>query len=117
MALPCSESKAGHAREKEIYDTLRSAGARAVGFMVDDEAESNLCEFKLGGSSISVPIAIADYEKAWLKENPQSSRSHSSLNEHRAKARELKERAAWAVMAASIRAQIAMIANRSVTYR
>lgn len=47
MPLPYSSSTAGQAREKEIRDTLRSVGATAVGFMVDDDADQIIAQFRL----------------------------------------------------------------------
>lgn len=109
MTLPYSSSTAGQAREKEIRDTLRAVGATAVGFMVDDDADQIICQFRLHGREITIPVSVGAYERAWLKENPQGARSRISPAEHRKKARAQAERATWAVMADWIKAQAAMM--------
>lgn len=106
--LPYASSKAGAGREKEIRDLLKGAGATAVGFMVDDEnGGSVICQFKLGGRQITVPVSVSAYESAWLKSTPCGSRT--ALADHRRKARAQAEIAVWAVLADWIKAQVAMI--------
>jgi len=94
MALPYASSSAGQAREKEIRDTLRSVGATAVGFMVDDDSDRIICQFRLRGREITVPLWIGAYERAWLAENPHNRRMRSTEAQHGKKARAQAERAA-----------------------
>lgn len=110
MALPYAFSTAGKAREKEIRDTLRSVGASAVGFMVDDDSDQIIAQFRLHGREITIPVRIGAYQEAWLRENPHTSRMRSSPAQHRAKARQQAERATWAILADWIKAQAAMMA-------
>jgi len=106
--LPYASSKAGSGREKEIRDMLKGVGATAVGFMVDDEnGGSVICQFKLAGREITVPVSIAAYEKAWLKVVPCGSRTAQA--DHKRKARAQAEIAVWAVLADWIKAQTAMM--------
>lgn len=105
--LPYAKSTAGQGREKEIRDTLRSVGASAVGFMVDDDRDEVICQFRLHGREITVPISISSYERAWLKAYPCGPRTKRP--EHERKAREQAERAVWAVLADWIKAQAAMM--------
>lgn len=109
MTLPYASSTAGQGREREIRDTLRSVGASAVGFMVDDDADQIIAQFRLHGREITIPIPVGAYERAWLRENPHTSRMRSTPQEHRQKARKQAERAAWAVLADWIKAQAAMM--------
>lgn len=101
MTLPYSRSEAGQTREAEIRKTLRNAGATAVGFMQDDDADQIIAQFRLRGREITVPIHVGAYANAWLRENPRGDRQ---------KARTIAERAAWAVLADWIKAQAAMMA-------
>ena len=110
MTLPYASSTAGQNREKEIRQTLRGVGASAVGFMVDDARGLIIAQFRLKGREITVPVSVAAYEAAWLRENPHTSRMRSTPAQHRAKARSQAERATWAVLADWIKAQAAMIA-------
>lgn len=110
MTLPYGSSTAGQSREKEIRETLRSVGATAVGFMVDDDADRIVAQFRLHGREITVPICIGNYERAWLKENPHSNRMKSTPAQHRQKARKTAELASWAILADWIKAQAAMMA-------
>lgn len=110
MTLPYASSTAGQAREKEIRDTLRSVGASAVGFMVDDDADQIIAQFRLHGREITIPVKVGAYEAAWLLENPHTTRMRSSAKQHREKARQQAERAAWAILADWIKAQAAMMA-------
>jgi hypothetical protein len=106
--LPYASSKAGAGREKEIRDMLKGAGATAVGFMVDDEnGGSVICQFKLSGRAITVPVSIEAYEKAWLRSTPCGPRTE--MSDHKRKARAQAEIAVWAVLADWIKAQTAMI--------
>lgn len=109
MTLPYASSIAGQAREREIRDMLKGVGASAVGFMVDDDTDMVIVQFRLKGREITVPVSIAAYERAWLAENPHTSRMRSTLEQHHQKAREQAERAVWAVLADWIKAQAAMI--------
>tara|TARA_R110000751_G_scaffold307812_1_gene431800 strand:+ start:2546 stop:2995 length:450 start_codon:yes stop_codon:yes gene_type:complete len=110
VSLPYASSTAGQAREKEIRDTLRSVGASAVGFMVDDDADQIVAQFRLHGREITIPINVGAYEAAWLRENPRGPRSRTSEKDHKAKARVQAERAAWAILADWIKATAAMMA-------
>lgn len=109
--LPYASSTAGAAREREIRSILRDAGATAVGFMVDDDADTITAQFRLHGRTISVPIIVGNYAKAWLKENKLSSRSRTTEADHQKKARVQAENAAWAILADYIKAQAAMIVS------
>lgn len=97
MVLPYSSSTAGQAREKEIRDTLRGVGASAVGFMVDDDNDMIIAQFRIGGREITVPIRVGAYAEAWLRENKCGPRT--SPSDHKDKARVQAERATWAVLA------------------
>jgi len=107
--LPYASSKAGAGREKGIRDMLKGAGATAVGFMVDDDnGGSVMCQFKLAGREITVPVSVSAYEKAWLRATPCGPRTAHA--DHKRKARAQAEIAVWAVLADWIKAQTAMIA-------
>lgn len=105
--LPYSSSKAGQGREKEIRECLRGVGASAVGFMVDDEQRAVICQFRLSGRTVTVPVSMAAYEAAWLKANPCGPRTTRAA--HAAKARAQSEIAVWAILADWIKAQAAMM--------
>ena len=107
VKLPYAFSKAGTAREEEIRDTLRGVGADAVGFMVDDGKRTVICQFRLKGREITVPVSVAAYEAAWLQANKKGPRT--SDRDHRAKAVAQAEIAVWGVLADWIKAQAAMI--------
>jgi hypothetical protein len=110
MALPYASAKSGQAREKEIRDTLRSVGATAVGFMVDDDSDQIIAQFRLHGRAVTIPVRVGAYAEAWLRENPHNRRMRSTERQHREKARQQAESAAWAIMADWIKAQAAMMA-------
>lgn len=107
MPLPYSSSTAGQGREKEIRDTLRSVGASAVGFMVDDDADQIIAQFRLHGREITIPVRVGVYQEAWVRENKRGPRTKPV--DHEAKARKIAESAAWAIMADWIKAQAAMM--------
>lgn len=110
MKIPYASATTGQGREKEIRDTLRGVGASAVGFMVDDDNDQIIAQFRLHGREITIPIRVNAYAEAWLKETPHNKRMKSSLDQHKAKARRQAELAAWAIMADWIKAQAAMMA-------
>ena len=107
-SLPYASSKAGASRENEIRNVLRGLGASAVGFMVDDDRDLVICQFRLGGREITVPVSIGEYETAWIKSTPRGSRT--SITDHGNKARAQAEIAVWAMLADWIKAQAAMMA-------
>jgi hypothetical protein len=105
--LPYASSEAGSSREKEIRDCLRDVGATAVGFMVDDDRDVVICQFRLHGREITVPVSIGAYEAAYRKLVPRGSRTYEA--DYRKKARDQAERAVWAVLADWVKAQAAMM--------
>jgi hypothetical protein len=109
MTLPYASSTAGQAREKEIHKTLRAVGASAVGFMVDDDADQIIAQFRLHGREVTIPIRIGAYAEAWLRENKRGPKTKEG--DHAAKARKVAESAAWAILADWIKAQAAMMAS------
>ncbi len=109
MKLPYASSTAGQAREKEIRDTLRSVGATAVGFMVDDDSDQIIAQFRLHGREITIPVSVGAYQAAWLRENPHTTRMRKTPKQHSAEARTRAETATWAVLADWIKAQAAMM--------
>ena len=106
--LPYAESKAGQAREREIRDCLRSVGASAVCFMVDDDQRQVICQFRLNGRAITVPVSVAAYEAAWKRAYPRGPRTDEAYWKHKATAQ--AEIAVWAILADWIKAQAAMMA-------
>lgn len=107
MPLPYSSSTAGQGREKEIRETLRSVGASAVGFMVDDDSDQIIAQFRLNGREVTIPVRVGAYAEAWLRENKLGPRTKAAA--HNAKARKVAESAAWAILADWIKAQAAMM--------
>ncbi len=107
--LPYARSTAGQGREKEIRETLRSVGASAVGFMVDDEAEQILCQFRLNGRTVTIPISVKAYEAAWLRTYQRGPRI--DVIAHYAKAKAQAQIAVWAILADWVKAQAAMMAG------
>lgn len=108
MTLPYSSSEKGAAREREIRDVLRAVGASAVGFMVDDDRDQIIAQFRLHGREITIPVRVGAYAEAWLRENRCGPRT--AQKDHAAKARRVAEAAAWAILADWIKAQAAMMA-------
>lgn len=108
MELPYASSKAGAAREREIRDTLKAVGATAVGFMEDTDREMVICQFRLNGREITVPVSVAAYEAAWLKATPRGPRTDAKTHVARAKAQ--AQVAVWAILADWVKAQAAMMA-------
>lgn len=107
MTLPYATSTAGQAREKEIRDILRSVGASAVGFMVDDDNDLVIAQFRLHGREVTIPVRVGAYADAWVKENQRGPRTNEK--DHIAKARKVAESAVWAILADWIKAQAAMM--------
>lgn len=105
--LPYAQSTAGQGREKEIRQLLRDVGATAVGFMVDDDADMVICQFRLHGRQITVPVSVGAYAAAWVKAYPCGPRTTRAG--HAKKARAQAEIAVWAVLADWIKAQTAMM--------
>lgn len=111
--LPYATSTAGKSREPEIRQTLRDVGASAIGFMVDDEAETVICQFRLHGRVYTVPVSIRAYREAWMKAYPCGPRT--SKKDWTARANLQAERAVWAILADWIKAQAAMIVCGAMT--
>lgn len=105
--LPYSSSKAGQGREKEIRQCLRDVGADAVGFMVDDAEGLVICQFRLNGRNITVPVSVRAYAMAWQRANPCGPRTTRTDWERKADAQ--AEIAVWAILADWIKAQVAMM--------
>ena len=105
--LPYASSIAGQGREKEIRDCLRGVGADAVGFMVDDAAGQVICQFRLNGRQITVPVSMRNYALAWQRVNPCSPRTERK--DWEARADRQSEIAVWAILADWIKAQAAMM--------
>ena len=103
MTLPYSSSKAGQAREKEIRNTLRSVGASAVGFMIDDDEDLIIVQFRLHGREVTIPVKVRSYINAWLLENKRGPRTKEA--DHEAKAHSIAENAAWAILADWVKSQ------------
>lgn len=108
MKLPYASSTAGQGREKEIRDVLRGVGATAVGFMVDDDQDQIIAQFRLHGREVTIPVRVGAYVEAWQRENKCGPRT--SQKDHSAKARKTAESAAWAILADWIKATAAMMA-------
>lgn len=106
--LPYASSKSGQARENEIRATLRGVGATAIGFMVDDDRDMVIAQFRIAGREVTVPVSIGAYEAAWMRATPKGPRT--SAADHHRKARAQAELAVWGVLADWIKAQAAMMA-------
>lgn len=118
MALPYETARAGSARESEIRKILEGVGARAVGVMVDIDTDEVIIHFRLSGRVITLPVRVGAYAEAWLAQNPlaepkatQSAKQKQEAEAKRQKrARDIAERAVWAVLVDYIKATAAMIA-------
>ena len=67
-----------------------------------------ICQFRLRGREVTVPVSVAAYAEAWKAAKPRGSRTTPA--DHHAKARAQAEVAVWGVLADWINAQAAMIA-------
>jgi hypothetical protein len=105
--LPYASATSGKSRESEIRDLLTGAGADAVGFMVDNGARRIVCQFRIAGREATVPVSMADYERAWRRAYPRGPRT--TVASYEARARRTAELAVWAILHDWIKAQVALI--------
>jgi hypothetical protein len=75
--------------------------------MVDDANRQIICQFRLAGRQVTVPVSMADYERAWRRAYPRGPRTTPAAYDERA--RRQAEIAVWAILADWIKAQTAMI--------
>jgi len=107
MTLPYASSKSGQSRENEIRKTLRSVGATAVGFMVDEDRDLVICQFRLAGREVTIPISPSAYENAWLAQNKRGPKTKPKAHQERARAQ--AEIAVWGVLADWVKTQATMM--------
>ncbi len=105
--LPYASAISGKSREREIREMLTEAGADAVGFMVDNGRRRIVCQFRIAGREVTVPVSMADYERAWRRAHPRGPRTTPAAYE--ARARRVAELAVWAILHDWIKAQVALI--------
>ncbi|MDP0929622.1 hypothetical protein Q0601_20755 [Paracoccus onubensis] len=53
----------------------RAARASAVGFMVDDDADQIIAQFRLHGREVTLPVRVGAYAEAWFRENKKGPRT------------------------------------------
>ena len=99
MTLPYSRSEKGASREASIRGTLKELGATAIGFMVDEDRNLILCQFRMSGREVTVPIDLMGYATAYQKETGKTAKA--SMDQ--------AHRAGWAILADWIKAQATII--------
>lgn len=109
MSLPYSNATSGEKALGEIQKLLRSFGCNKFGSMVDDAAGEILVQFEYRGRMVSVKASTKGYAAAWLKENPWTSRKHSTKQQHESKAMDIASVAVYSILRDWIKGQIMAI--------
>lgn len=86
MTLPYSNATSGDKALGDIQKILANFGCNKFGSMTDMESNELLIQFEYKDRQVSVKASAKGYATAWLKENPWSTRKHSTRIEHERKA-------------------------------
>lgn len=78
MSVPYASATSGAQAREEITKILRRFGCESVGFMDDFDDHSLLLAFKHRGRPMQLRASAKGWASLWLKENPYSTRRHST---------------------------------------
>lgn len=81
MSVPYATASSDSARN-EITKILRRFGCESVGFMDDFEKYSVVLAFKHRGRAIQLEASAKGWATMYLKENPWTTRRHSTKHDH-----------------------------------
>jgi hypothetical protein len=86
MPLPYENSTSGDKAYAEIQKILGQFGCDNYGIMHREKEQAVMIQFDWRGRQVQFKFSWGGYAVAWLREHPHTSRSRSTLDQHKAKA-------------------------------
>jgi hypothetical protein len=109
MALPYENVTSGAKAMDEIQKILQRFGCSSFGHMTDFQEGKLIVQFKYNETPISVEASFNGYAAAWLKENPYSSKRHSTKTEWDKRALDKGNMAVYSILRDWIKGQVTAI--------
>lgn len=109
MTLPYASSTSGRAAMDDIRKTVQAFGCSKFAPMEDFDAGKVIIQFEYRGRMVQVEASANGYARAWLKENPYSSRMRKTLKEHEQQALLKGQVAVWSILRDWIKGQLTAI--------
>lgn len=109
MTLPYSNSTSGRSAMDDIRKTIQAFGCSKFAPMEDFEAGKVIIQFEYRGRMVQVEASASGYARAWLRDNPYSSRMRKTLKQHEQQALEKGQVAVWSILRDWIKGQLTAI--------
>jgi hypothetical protein len=93
----------------DIRKTVQAFGCSKFAPMEDFEAGKVIIQFEYRGRMVQVEASASGYARAWLKENPYSSRMRKTIKEHEQQALQKGQVAVWSILRDWIKGQLTAI--------
>lgn len=109
MSLPYASTTSGRAAMDDIRKIIQAFGCSKFAPMEDFEAGKVIIQFEYRGRMVQVEASANGYAKAWLRENPYSSRMRKTLKEHEQQALQKGQVAVWSILRDWIKGQLTAV--------
>lgn len=103
--LPYDKATSGQAAYAEIEKILRAFGCSQFGVMNDWQNGAVIIQFEYRGRRISLSASWQGYASLWIKNNPYTSRTRGTREQHNEKARKRGEMAVPSILRDWIKGQ------------
>jgi hypothetical protein len=116
VTLPYASASSGMSARDEIIKILKRFGCESVGFMDEFETRSVLLAFVWRGRNVQLRASAQGWANAWLKENPWTSRRHTTQHDWDRKALDQGMVAVNSILRDWVKGQITAIETGILTF-
>ena len=116
MSLPYENASSGDKAFAEIQKILARFGCDNYGIMQKRAEQVTLLQFEWHGRTVQLPGHWGGYATAWLREHPHSSRSRSTIAEHKQKAMDIAQIAVCSLLRDWVKAQVTAVECSLMTF-
>ncbi len=116
MALPYESATSGDKALGEIQKILQGFGCAKFGSMMDFSTGELLVQFEYRGHQVSVKASAKGYAAAWLRQNPFTSRTRATREQHEKRALDIGGTAVYSMLRDWIKGQITAVETGILTF-
>lgn len=116
MALPYESATSGEKAIGEIQNILQGFGCVKFGSMMDFSTGELLVQFEYRGRHVSVKASAKGYAAAWLRQNPFTSRTRATREQHEKRALDIGGTAIYSMVRDWIKGQVTAIETGILTF-
>ncbi len=116
MSLPYESATSGEKALGDIKKILQGFGCESFGSMMNFATGELLVQFEYRGRKVSLRASSKGYAAAWLRQNPFTSRTRATKEQHEKRALEIGQTAIFSMVRDWIKGQLTAVETGILTF-